>query len=170
MEDYILVDGYNIINAWPELNTLKEVSFEHARIKLIELLANYQGTSDKQIIVVFDAHQVKDGQGKKEKHLNIEVVYTKKGETADMYIEKIAGHLVEKGNVFVATSDGMEQSVILQRGALRITPKELIEVIKKDYLKNSEYIKNMGCKLGILQQNLPQDIKGVLEKWRRGQA
>ncbi len=170
MREYLIIDGYNIINAWPELNNLKNVSFEHARIKLVELLANYQGSSDKQIIVVFDAHQVKEGQGGKEDYLNIQVVYTKENETADMYIEKIAGLLVKKGKVYVATSDGLEQSVILQRGALRITAKELVEEIKKDFIKNREYLKNMECKLGNLHQNLPKDIKEVLERWRRGET
>lgn len=166
--DYLLVDGYNIINCWPELSRLKDSSFEDARSKLIEILVNYQGVSNNSIILVFDAHQVKGGQERRETHLGLEVVYTREGETADMFIEKLAGELSERGYTFVATSDWIEQSISLQRGAFRLSARELYENIKAALLSTMKQAENVRKDFGSLHYHLPAEVKETLEKWRRG--
>lgn len=168
--DLLIVDGYNIINAWPELNCLKNMSYEDARQKLIEILMNYQGFKKNRIILVFDAHQVKGGIERKERHLSVEVIFTREGETADMYIERIAGELSGEGYTFVATSDWIEQSISFQRGAFRISALELYRDVKETLFRNMEVVKNDNLGFGSLHYNLPADIKEKLEKWRRGKV
>lgn len=168
--DLLIVDGYNIINAWPELNRLKNSSYEDARQKLIEILINYQGFKKNRIILVFDAHQVKSGIEKKERHLSVEVIFTREGETADMYIERIAGELSGEGYTFVATSDWIEQSISFQRGAFRISARELYRDVKDTLEMNMEVAKEDSHGFGNLHCKLPADIKDKLEKWRRGKT
>ncbi|PKM86206.1 MAG: hypothetical protein CVU87_12855 [Firmicutes bacterium HGW-Firmicutes-12] len=166
--ELLIVDGYNIINAWPELNRLKNVSFEDARQKLIGILINYQGFKNSRIILVFDAHQVKGGTEKREKHLSLEVIYTREGETADMCIERMVGDLSFDGHVFVATSDWIEQSISFQRGAFRITAKELYQDITNTLQENMKTVRVEKIGFGLLHYKLPEDIKEKLEEWRRG--
>ena len=123
--EYLLVDGYNVIFAWDELKELAEESLELARTALIEVLSNYKGFSGKEIIVVFDAYRVKGERREVERVDNIDVVYTKEAETADMYIEKVTHELSRNHRVRVATSDGLEQVIILAGGALRLSAAEL---------------------------------------------
>ena len=123
--EYLLVDGYNVIFAWDELKELAGESLELARTALIEVLSNYKGFSGKEIIVVFDAYRVKGERREVERVDNIDVVYTKEAETADMYIEKVTHELSRNHRVRVATSDGLEQVIILAGGALRLSAAEL---------------------------------------------
>lgn len=123
--EYLLVDGYNVIFAWEELKELADESLELAREALIEVLSNYKGFSGKEIIVVFDAYRVKGERREVERAGNIDVVYTKEAETADMYIEKVTHELSRNHRVRVATSDGLEQVIILAGGALRMSAAEL---------------------------------------------
>lgn len=169
MVEYLVVDGYNIINSWPELSRLKEESFEHARIKLIEILINYHGLTKVMIIVVFDAHQVKGGMERRESYQGVEVVYTREGETADMFIEKIVGTLSRKTKVFVATSDWIEQSLILQRGAFRLTSRELLQEIKNTLSQTMNQLEAAKKEITRLNHHLPDNIREMLERWRRGQ-
>ena len=118
--EYVLVDGYNIIFAWEELKKLSETDLDAARARLINIMRNYQGFRQCPVILVFDAYKVKDGTGSMEKLGGLTVVYTKEAETADMYIEKAAYDLGKKHSVRVATSDRMEQLIILGSGALRV--------------------------------------------------
>ncbi len=118
--EYVLVDGYNIIFAWDELRRLAQDSLESARTRLIERLRNYQGWRQCPVIVVFDAYKVKGNPGSVEQLGGVSVVYTKEAETADMYIEKAAHDLSKTYRVRVATSDGLEQVIILGGGALRV--------------------------------------------------
>jgi predicted RNA-binding protein with PIN domain len=166
--ELLIVDGYNIINAWPELNRLKNVSFEDARQKLMGILINYQGFKNNRIIIVFDAHQVRGGIEKRENHLSLEVVFTREGETADMYIERIAGELPFDGHIFVATSDWIEQSISFQRGAFRISARELYQDITSTLRENMKTASDEKRGFGQLHYNLPIDIKEKLEEWRRG--
>ncbi|MBE6622874.1 MAG: GTP-binding protein [Ruminococcaceae bacterium] len=119
-EEYLLVDGYNIIFAWDELKELAKGSLDLARNELINRLCNYQGFCGTKIILVFDAYKVKKNPGTVEDHRNISVVYTKEAETADSYIQKVSKELSKKHRVRVATSDGPEQLIILGNGALRV--------------------------------------------------
>ena len=129
--EYLLVDGYNVIFAWDELKKLAESSLEHARDRLTEMLCNYRVFKDVEVILVFDAYKVKNNNGSIEKVYNINVVYTKEAETADMYIEKVTHELGKKHKVRVVTSDAIEQIIILGQGALRIPATAFLNEIKE---------------------------------------
>lgn len=122
--EYLLVDGYNIIFAWDDLNAIARDNLDAARSQLINILCNYQGFRECELILVFDAYRVKGNPGEVEKFRNISVVYTKEAETADMYIEKVTHELGKKHRVRVATSDGLEQLIILSQGALRVSARD----------------------------------------------
>ena len=124
-KDYLLVDGYNIIYAWEDLSALAREDLDGARAKLIDLLRNYQSWRGCQVIVVFDAYKVKGGKGAVEQLGDLYVVYTKEAETADMYIERTTYQLSRDNRVRVATSDGLEQMIILGHGAQRMSAAEL---------------------------------------------
>ena len=130
-EEYLLVDGYNIIFAWDELKALAAENLEGARTKLMEIMCNYQGFCGCHLILVFDAYKVKGYPGSVEQFHNISVVYTKEAETADMYIEKTTKEIARKKRVRVATSDGMEQIIILGHGATRISARAFQEEVKR---------------------------------------
>ena len=123
VQEYLLVDGYNIIFAWEELNALSKVDLDAARESLINILCNYQGYKGCGVILVFDAYKVKNNPGSVEKRGNIYVVYTKQAETADMYIEKTTYEIGRRYRVRVATSDGLEQMIILGHGAVRVSAR-----------------------------------------------
>ena len=124
-ERYLLVDGYNIIFAWDELKRLAEMELELARERLVTYLCSYAAVRKIRVILVFDAYKVKGSHGAVERVHNIDVVYTKEAETADMYIEKVTHELSRNHRVRVATSDGLEQLIILGGGAVRTTADEL---------------------------------------------
>ncbi len=133
--EYLLVDGYNIIFGWDDLNKIAKESLEAARQRLIDVMCNYQGYKKCRLIVVFDAYKVKGAHREVEKHHNIDVVYTKEAETADMYIEKVTKELGKKHRVRVASSDGLEQIIILGHGAERVSArafKEEVETAEKE--------------------------------------
>ena len=121
MKPLLLVDGYNIIFAWDELNKIAAENLDAARKQLCDLLSNYRGFRKCEVIAVFDAYKVKGGQGSVEKYHDIHVVYTKEAETADAYIEKATYEIGREHRVKVATSDGPEQLIILGHGALRLS-------------------------------------------------
>ena len=120
-EEYLLVDGYNIIFGWPELNELSKTDIAAARLTLMDILSNYQGYSKCKLILVFDAYKVPGGTEHVEKYHNIYIVYTKEAETADQYIEKTVHAMGRKHRVTVATSDGLEQVIILGQGGVRMS-------------------------------------------------
>lgn len=130
-KEYLLVDGYNIIFAWDDLKELAEENIDSARDKLIDCMSNYQGYVGCELILVFDAYKVKQNGGSITKHGNIYVVYTKEAETADMYIEKTTHQLGRKYKVTVATSDGLEQLIIMGQGALRMSARGLREEVER---------------------------------------
>lgn len=141
-KEYLLVDGYNVIFAWDDLKALATVNIDSARDKLIDVMSNYQGYVGCELILVFDAYKVKQNPGSITKHGNIHVVYTKEAETADMYIEKTTHELGRKYKVTVASSDGLEQLIIMGQGALRMSSRGLREevervnqILRNDYLK-----------------------------------
>ena len=121
--EYLLVDGYNILFAWEELNALAKESLDAARKKLADILCNYQGFKKCVLILVFDAYRVPGSPGSIEQYHNIHIVYTKEAETADMFIEHVTHEIGKGRRVRVATSDGMEQIIILGHGALRISAR-----------------------------------------------
>ena len=130
LPEYLLVDGYNIIFAWDELNALAKDSLEAARHKLMDILCNYQGYQKCNLILVFDAYRVPGSPGSIEQYHNIHVVYTKEAETADMFIEHVTHEIGKGRRVRVATSDGMEQIIILGHGALRVSARMFHEEVQ----------------------------------------
>lgn len=138
-DGYLLVDGYNIIFAWKELNELAKDNMESARVRLMEILCNYQGYMQMTVILVFDAYKVKGNHGEIEKYNNIYVVYTKEAETADQYIEKTVHKIAKDHNVTVATSDALEQIIIFGHGAIRLSAQGLKAEIQRaeDEMRNS---------------------------------
>ena len=130
-EDYLLVDGYNIIFAWEELRELSKVNMDSARVSLLEIMCNYQGFTGVQLIVVFDAYKVQGNKGSVEKYKNIYAVYTREAETADQYIEKTVHNIGKKHRVTVATSDRLEQMIILGDGAVRLSAAGLKDEVER---------------------------------------
>ena len=138
-DKYLLVDGYNIIFAWNELKELAKLNLDSARMKLMDIMCNYQGYKGMTLILVFDAYKVQGGRGSVQKYNNIHVIYTKEAETADQYIEKAVHKLGKKNDVTVATSDALEQMIIWGEGARRMSARELeMEIlnISKDMEEN----------------------------------
>ena len=130
MQEYLLVDGYNVIFAWQELKELAKVSIEAARDKLMDILCNYQGYKKCVLILVFDAYKVEGYALEIQKYHNIHVVYTKEAETADQYIEKVVHHIGRKYHVTVVTSDGVEQVITMGQGGTRISSRDFLEEIE----------------------------------------
>ena len=130
-EEYLLVDGYNIIFAWEELNELAKTNVEAARTKLMDILCNYQAYMGMTLILVFDAYKVKGGIGQMLDYHNIHVVYTKEAETADQYIEKLAHNMGREHDVTVATSDGLEQLIIRGQGCKLWSAREFYAEVKR---------------------------------------
>jgi len=130
-KDYLLVDGYNVIYAWEELKDLADANLDAARMKLADILSNYQGFVGCTVILVFDAYKVKGNRGEVLRYHNIYVVYTKEAETADQYIEKTTHEIGRKHNVTVATSDGVEQVIVMGQGAMRMSSRNLHDEIER---------------------------------------
>ncbi len=151
-EEYLLVDGYNIIFAWDELKRIAKENLDAARAGLCDLLCNYQGYRKCHVIVVFDAYKVKGGLGSVEKYHNIHVVYTKEAETADAYIERATYEIDRRHRVRVATSDGPEQLIILGHGALRLSASNFHEEMEQI----------QGQIAGLLEKNNRRENSGAV--------
>ncbi len=168
-KQYLLVDGYNIIFSWSMLKKLAEESLENARDKLVEILSNYQGTSGFEIIVVFDAHKVAGGAGSMIDHGNLFSIYTKEAETADMYIERTTSVLAKDCLVKVATSDGLEQIIIMSKGALRVSASELEQDVSRTNQRiREQYTEKRPVKNNLLMDNLDKETVRWMEEMRRG--
>ncbi|GBF35721.1 hypothetical protein DCCM_4855 [Desulfocucumis palustris] len=161
------MDGYNIIHAWPVLQKLKETSLAHARDKLVDMLSNYAALSGDRVVVVFDAHLVKNNLEHAEVVSGVEVIYTQEGETADTVIEKLVGALPDRSSVSVATLDWDEQRVVFGRGAYRLTPRELLERIKRLQKEGEQKYQTTAPSDSYLENRLVDEIRSALEKWRR---
>ena len=168
-KEYLLVDGYNIIFAWEDLNELAKVNIEGARNKLMDILCNYQGYKKCTLILVFDAYKVEGGQGSVQKYHNIHVVYTKEAETADQYIEKTVHEIGKKYHVTVATSDALEQVIILGQGADRLSARNLREEIQrmKEEIRE-DYIEKQKKSGTYLFDHLPEELWDLMEDVRLG--
>ena len=168
-KEYLLVDGYNIIFAWEDLNELAKVNIEGARNKLMDILCNYQGYKKCTLILVFDAYKVEGGQGSVQKYHNIHVVYTKEAETADQYIEKPVHEIGKKYHVTVATSDALEQVIILGQGADRLSARNLREEIQrmKEEIRE-DYIEKQKKSGTYLFDHLPEELSDLMEDVRLG--
>ncbi len=169
VEEYLLVDGYNVIFAWDDLHELSEVNIEGARGKLMDILCNYQGYKKNTIILVFDGYKVPGNQGEVIKYHNIYVVYTKEAETADQYIEKAVPEIARKHRVSVATSDALEQMIIIGQGAHRISARDLLEEIKiTNQQMREEHIQTTKEAKQYLFEGLPENVAEFMDDVRMG--
>ncbi len=167
--DILIVDGYNIIGAWPELRKLKNIDFDEARKKLVEKMAEYQAYTGYQVMIVFDAH-LKKGTEKKSKNHMVEVIFTRENETADERIEKLAKELNNiRTQIHVATSDYTEQWAIFGQGALRKSARELL--IEMNVIEQSieKKVKKTYQKKSSSKIPLTDEVAEIFEKWRRGE-
>lgn len=169
-EEYLLVDGYNIIFAWEELKELSKINIQAARDKLMDLLSNYQGYKKQTLILVFDAYKVEGHVGEVQKYHNIYVVYTKEAETADQYIEKTVHKIGRTHQVTVATSDGLEQIIIMGQGARRLSAKGLKEEIEQANIEIRENYLGQYEQKGknYLFDHLSEEMTDVMEEIRKG--
>ncbi|KSU78420.1 MULTISPECIES: NYN domain-containing protein [Fictibacillus] len=168
MENILIVDGYNVIGAWPELRSLKDLDFAKARDILIEKMAEYQAFTGYRVIVVFDAHLV-PGIEKKSKNYKVEVIFTRENETADERIEKLASEFKNVNTrIFVATSDYTEQWVVFAKGALRKSSREL-KIEMEDIEKRIDRKVKSARGRNFSSISLSEEIAEIFEKWRRGQ-
>lgn len=168
MENILLVDGYNIIGAWHELRQLRDHDFEQARARLVESMAEYKASTGWRIIIVFDAHM---SAGIEQLYMQngVEIIYTRKNETADERIEKLSADL--KGRriqIHVATSDMTEQNVIFGQGALRKSARELEIEMREIEKKISSEVKSTTENKPSSRIHLSADVMEQFEKWRRG--
>ncbi|MBQ9210939.1 MAG: TetM/TetW/TetO/TetS family tetracycline resistance ribosomal protection protein [Clostridia bacterium] len=168
-KEYLLVDGYNIIFAWPDLQALARHSLEDARRSLIDILSNFRGFHECELILVFDAYKVQGGQGAQEEFQGIHIVYTKEAETADNYIEKTIREIARKkdSRVRVATSDGLEQVIILGGGATRVSAREFRREVEQTQVaidaileKNNLHPKETSAVAAALQAALEKGGQG----------
>lgn len=168
-KEYLLVDGYNIIFAWEDLKELSEINIEAARMKLMDILSNYQGYKKQTLILVFDAYKVPGNVGEVQKYHNIHVVYTKEAETADQYIEKTVQEIGKKYHVTVATSDALEQMIILGQGAQRISAKGLLEeILTVNQEIRNEHLNRPQSASHYLFESLPEEMAELMDEVRLG--
>nr|WP_271716042.1 TetM/TetW/TetO/TetS family tetracycline resistance ribosomal protection protein [Anaeromicropila herbilytica] len=166
-EEYLLVDGYNIIHAWPELKDLVEDNMDGARMRLLEALSNYQGIRKCQIIVVFDAYRVEGHVEEITDYHNVHMVFTREAQTADQYIEKFAHDNNQKYNIVVATSDGLQQIIIRGAGASLLSARELkVEMEEANHRVKQEYEEKQEKGRHYLFDSLTGEAREKMEEWR----
>ena len=169
LPEILLVDGYNIIFAWEDLKELAEANIAGARGKLMDILCNFQGYRKNIVILVFDGYKVEGNPGEVLKYHNIYVVYTKEAETADQYIEKTVHDISKKNHVRVATSDMMEQMIIMGAGAHRISAKELREeIIMINREMQEEHMEQTKKTSAYLFDGLPEHLADFMDDVRMG--
>ena len=169
-KEYLLVDGYNIIFAWENLKELAASNIDGAREKLMDILCNYQGFKKCTLILVFDAYKVKGNPGSVETYHNIHVVYTKEAETADQYIEKTVHEIGRKYRVTVATSDQLEQVIILGQGGRRMSARELLEdVIEVRQQIRETAREKRSSEKNYLFDHLDEETAARMERIRLGE-
>ena len=167
--DILLVDGYNIIGSWPELQELKNKDLAAARDRLVEKMAEFQGYTGYKVIVVFDAYGVQ-GLEKKYSNYQIEVIFTKENETADERIEKLAISLSNRRTqIHVATSDFTEQWAIFGQGALRISARELQIEMNSIEKEIGNQVENIKEEKPLTKISISEEVAEIFEKWRRGE-
>lgn len=157
LPECLLIDGYNVIFSWDELKDLAKDNLDAARMKLIDMMCNYQGYKNNVLILVFDAYKVKKNDGFIEKYDNIFLVYTKEAQTADMYIERVTHDLAKNFRVVVVTSDALEQLIVSGRGATRMSSREFEMIVSHTHKENYDEFKR---KNKVMKNYLLDDFKG----------
>ncbi|MNM90905.1 YacP-like NYN domain protein [compost metagenome] len=169
MRDVLLVDGYNMIGGWPELSALSKIGLEEARDRLLERLADYQAFSGRKVIVVFDAYRV-PGLGKAFAQNKVAIHFTKEKETADECIERLVGEFTNRRRqIYVATSDMVEQHVIFGQGALRVSARELLTQVEQGEKEIQKEIAERSSTAGrnTIDAKLSPEVRKLFEQWRR---
>ena len=169
----LIVDGYNIINARRGAGSMDSYSLADARDRLLSELMDYAGYSAQQVVLVFDAWMSDRRQRTEEKHGNVTVVYTQKGEIADHYIERLCDELsndidLRRIEVRVASSDALEQTIVLGRGASRMSARELMYEMEQLRSAGIRHIAKPASRLNPIADHLPQDVRARLEEMRKG--
>lgn len=169
-KEYLVIDGYNIINAWSDLKILAKENLEEARDRLIGEMKEFAAYKGIEVIIVFDAYRVKGGARAEESLGKLKVVYTKEKQTADTYIEKLIWEIGRQRHtmVRVATSDMAEQQIVIGRGGVRISPTELKIEVRDSKKKIKKRIEAPTEKRNTLDSNLSEDVLAKLEALRRG--
>lgn len=169
MKKYLLIDGYNIINAWSDLKKAAETSLEEARSKLIDLLADYKSFTGQEIWVVFDAHQVKGVENRQDELMGIHIVFTKENQTADSFIEIKVKELTRSrhNEVRVATSDWAEQQVIMGSGGIRVSSRELQVEIEQTVKKIEVKTDTINNEKSLLFERIDKKTAKMLDDWRK---
>ena len=167
-QEYLLVDGYNIIFAWPDLKALGHESLEDARKSLQDILSNYRGFKPCELILVFDAYKVAGNPGSAEDYHGIHIVYTREAETADNYIEKTIQQIARKADsrVRVATSDALEQVIIMGGGALRVSAKEFRAEVEAANVEIAEILRRNNFARDPVS-NVERAMKAAMEKEKK---
>jgi predicted RNA-binding protein with PIN domain len=169
-EEYLLVDGYNVIYAWPDLKELADKNMDSARVKLLDTLCNYQGVLKCEVIVVFDAYRVLGHQEEVLNYHNIRVVYTKEAQTADQYIEKFSYDNKKKYTITVATSDGLQQVIIRGAGAALLSARDLkADVERINTMINKQHQQMQGGSRNLLSNSLSPEAKQKLKDMIKGE-
>ena len=165
----IFVDGYNVINSWPNLNGMREYSFDGARNKLHDILVNYASYNNCRIYLVFDGHKVAGNIEKVYEEKFVTTVFTKFEQTADSYIEKKVNDIGRRAEIIVVTSDWLEQQTIFQRGAVRMSSLEFYnDVLKSEEKIDKRMKKNYVKNRNLLSDSVGDEILAKLERMRRG--
>ena len=168
IQEYLVVDGYNVINAWRDIFDLSKEPLEDCRERFLSMLSNYQGYKNIQVLVVFDAHLVKGGTERVENYDKLTVVYTKENESADNYIERFVYKMAEEYRIRVATSDYLEQRIILNVGGIRMSSRELKEEIFSVTKNNKRTSQDNQGKTNTIMSNVSPELLKRLEDMRRG--
>lgn len=168
--EYLIIDGYNVINSWKEIFDLNNKSLEDSRDKLLNILSNFQGYKSINLIIVFDAYLVNGSQEKQESFDNITVVYTKENETADNFIEKFVHKYGRIHTIRVVTSDYLEQTIILSKGGIRMHPRELREEISQINKTGLDVMNGTYHNDNSIASNVKPELRERLENIRRGKS
>lgn len=166
-EKYLFVDGYNIINSWERLKTLSLQNLEDTRQKLMDEMSEFAIFTGEKVILVFDGYMVKKSPGVIYKYKGIIVVYTREFETADHFIERELHEIGRVRQVRVATSDNIEQQMILSRGGTRISSREFemeVEIIKNSINKKSVELKNSNEKINTMDDKTLEKLEKLRDK------
>ncbi|WXR60428.1 NYN domain-containing protein [Peptostreptococcaceae bacterium AGR-M142] len=161
-KEYLVVDGYNIINFLSQTKALYKENLELARNKLVDILAEYKGYTGIEVIIVFDAYKVKQNIGKEYNEQGIKIIFTKERETADHYIEKLVSDLPKNSIIRVATNDFVEQQMILGKGSVRVSARELEFELEKSNRKIKKET-NKISKRNTLESYLDEDVLNKLK-------
>ncbi|MBN2557963.1 MAG: NYN domain-containing protein [Clostridia bacterium] len=169
MKELLIVDGYNIINSWRDVFDLEKYTMAEARVRLLDILSDYQGYSGHRLVVVFDAHMVREGLGSLDIHDNIKVVFTRENQTADNFIERFVKNYGAGKTIRVATGDYMEQKTVLTKGGLRMTPNELKSEIFTQIKEHKRHASGKADR-DFLESRLTGEQKSIFESIRRNRT